>query len=213
MTQNDLQNYLKTQFPHTSSFISGLALFIVDSFVLLFSIGFGFFCVNIINSSAINFKSFLNYSTFIPFILIIFGCTGLYPGIMISPPEEVKKFFFSTFFCFTGICFSVFISQNHFNDLKNFFIKDSEYIAIIISFIIAFPFAVLLLPGARNLFKYIFGKFKWWGVPAIIYCNGEDNYFIVDKLLNHKSLGYHPAMIIDSSIDKQSYYKGIQVFP
>ena len=213
MTQNELSFYLKTQFPHTSSFISGLALFIVDSFVLLFSIGFGFFCVNIFNSSAINFKSFLNYSTFIPFILIIFGCTGLYPGIMISPPEEVKKFFFSTFFCFTGICFSVFISQNHFNDLKNFFIKDSEYIAIIISFIIAFPFAVLLLPGARNLFKYIFRKFKWWGVPAIIYCNGEDNYFIVDKLLNHKSLGYHPAVIIDSSIDKQSDYKGIPVFP
>ena len=124
MTQNELSYYLKSQFPHTSSFISGLALFIVDSFVLLFSIGFGFFCVNIFNSSAINFKSFLNYSTFIPFILIIFGCTGLYPGIMISPPEEVKKFFFSTFFCFTGICFSVFISENHFNDLKNFFIKD-----------------------------------------------------------------------------------------
>ena len=32
-------------------------------------------------------------------------------------------------------------------------------------------------------------------------------------MLNHKSLGYHPAVIIDSSIDKQSDYKGIPVFP
>ena len=89
MNKSDLKNYLKTSFPHTSSFRSGFSLFLVDSFVLLFSIGFGFFFVNIFNSSAINFKSFLNYSAFIPFILIIFACTGLYPGIMISPPEEV----------------------------------------------------------------------------------------------------------------------------
>ena len=32
-------------------------------------------------------------------------------------------------------------------------------------------------------------------------------------MLNHKSLDYHPAVIIDSSIDKQSDYKGIPVFP
>ena len=100
MTKNDLKDYLKKNYPITSSFRSGFALFIIDSLVLLFSIGLGFFVMNLINTSAINFKSFFNYSAFIPFILIIFGCTGLYPGIMISPPEEVKRFFFSTFFCF-----------------------------------------------------------------------------------------------------------------
>lgn len=213
MTEKDLTEYLKKNFPHTSSFISGFALFVVDSLVLLFSIGLGFFIVNLFNTSAINFKSFLNYSAFIPFILIIFACTGLYPGIMVSPPEEVKRFFFSTFFSFMGICFSVFISQNHSNGLRNFFIKDSEYIAIIVSFIIAFPLAFILLPGFRNIFKYIFGNFKWWGVPAVIYCNGEDNYFVIDKLIKHKSLGYHPALIIDSKVTEQTSYKGIPVFP
>lgn len=213
MTEKELIEYLKKNFPHTSSFLSGFALFIVDSLTLLFSIGFGFFIVNWFNASAINFRSFLNYSAFIPFILIIFICTGLYPGIMASPTEEVKRFFFSTFFSFVGICISVFISQNHFYELKNFFIKDSEYVAIIVSFIIAFPFAFLLLPGARNLFKFIFAKFKWWGVPAVIYCHGKDNYFIVDKLINHRYLGYHPAIIIDSDANEQGMYKNIPKFP
>ena len=42
MNKSDLKNYLKTSFPHTSSFRSGFSLFLVDSFVLLFSIGFVF---------------------------------------------------------------------------------------------------------------------------------------------------------------------------
>lgn len=213
MTEKNLIEYLKKNYPHTSSFFSGSALFIVDSLTLLFSIGLGFFIVNLFNASAINFKSFLNYAVFVPFILIIFICTGLYPGIMISPQEEIKRFFFSTFFSFAGICISVFISQNHFNEAKNFFIKDSEYLAIIISFIIAFPFAFLALPAMRSIFKFIFGKFKWWGVPAIFYCHGKDNYFIIDKLINHKYLGCHPALIIDSDTTEQGFYKNIPTFP
>ena len=35
MTEKDLTEYLKKNFPHTSSFISGFALFVVDSLVVI----------------------------------------------------------------------------------------------------------------------------------------------------------------------------------
>ena len=70
------------KYPQTSSFTSGLALFFVDALILILCIGFGFFVVNVFDTSDINFKSFVFYSVYIPFILLIFGCVGLYPGII-----------------------------------------------------------------------------------------------------------------------------------
>ena len=100
MTKEQLKSSLNEQFPHTSSFLSGFILFIVDILVLMLCIGIDFFIVNLIRIHDINFKSFVNYAVYIPFIMIIFGCVGLYPGIMIPPTEEVKKFSGATFFFF-----------------------------------------------------------------------------------------------------------------
>ena len=91
MNKEELQTSLNEQYPHTSSFLSGFILFLVDMFVLMLCIGIGFFIVNLIRIHDINFKSFVNYSIYIPVIMIVFGCVGLYPGIMIPPTEEVKK--------------------------------------------------------------------------------------------------------------------------
>ena len=43
----NLIEYFKKHFPHTSSFASGLSLFIVDAIVLFLCIGAGFFIVNL----------------------------------------------------------------------------------------------------------------------------------------------------------------------
>ena len=96
MTTSEFESYIKKYYHQTSSFISGLALFFVDALVLIFCIGLGFFIVNFFTPNSINFKSFINYSIYIPLILLFFGCIGLYPGIMNSPTEEVRKFFFSS---------------------------------------------------------------------------------------------------------------------
>ena len=101
MTTEELRESLNEQYPHTSSFLSGFILFLVDILVIILSIGIGFFIVNLVRIEDINFKSFINYSVYIPFIMIIFVCEGLYPGIMIPPTEEVKKNYQShiLFFC------------------------------------------------------------------------------------------------------------------
>lgn len=212
MEENKFSEYLVSQHRYTSSFRSGLALFIVDALALFISIGIAFFIVNLFNSSAINFRSFVNYIVYIPFILILFACLGLYPGIMSSPTEDVKKFFFCTFFSFLGIIITLVFFENNSITLTDLLIKDSQNTAISIALFITIPFATVLLPGMRELAKHMFCNKKWWGVPAVFYCSNNDAYYIVDKMLANKSLGYHPAVIINTSISGAGDYKGIPVF-
>ena len=212
MTTSEFGSYLKTKYPQTSSFTSGLALFFVDAIILILSIGFGFFIVNLFNTSDINFKSFINYSIYIPFILLIFGCIGLYPGIMNSPTQEVKKFFFSCAFSFVAIILTIIISDDNTIQFTKALIKDSEDIALSIAFIISIPVATIALPGFREFGKHFFCRFRWWGVPTVIYTDGNEANFIIDKLIKNKYLGYHPAVIISSNTNGETEYKGIPIF-
>lgn len=213
MTTSEFNLNLQKEYPRTSSFLSGLALFFVDALVLILCIGFGFFIVNLFNSSDINFKSFINYSIYIPFILIVFGCLGLYPGIMNSPTEEVKRFFFATTVSFIAIILTIIFSDANEIHFAQNLIQDSENIALTIAFCIAIPFATIALPAFREFAKHYFSRFKWWGVPAVIYTTGDSANFIIDKLVRNKYLGYHPVAIINSSSTQNDEYKGIPVFP
>lgn len=205
--------YLSNKYPRTSSFLSGLSLFFVDVIILIGSICFGFFVVNLIVPSYINFRSFINYSIYIPFILLIFCFIGLYPGIMIPPTEELKKFCLSTFFGFTAIILSILISNKNGMIVSRMIVKDSEDICVIIAFAISFPVATILLPAFRELSKHLFAKMKFWGVPAVVYCTGNSGDYIIKKLQHNKYLGYHPAVIIDSAADTPCYKFDIPVFP
>jgi len=213
MSTFDLTDYLKKKYPRTSSFLSGLALFFVDFFVLLFSIAFGFFIVNLIVPSNINFRSFINYVYFFPLILSVFACVGLYPGIMISNTEEVKKICGVTFFSFLAIILTIAVADIQESQLKEIIIRDSQNKALCAAFAIAFPVASILLPACRELFRHIFAKQKWWGVPAVIYCDDLSAEFIIEKLIKHPHLGYHPAIIVDSNCEEPIFYNGIPIYP
>lgn len=213
MTTSEFESYIKKNYHQTSSFISGLALFFVDALVLILCIGLGFFLINLFTPNAINFKSFINYSIYIPLILLFFGCIGLYPGIMNSPTEEVKKFFFSSLFSFISIIFTIIVSEENELRLADLLIKDSHKLPLAIAFIIAIPLSTIALPAFREAAKHYFGRFRWWGVPAVLFTSDHNGDFIIDKLLKNKYLGYHPAVIIDSNAKEAREYKGIPVFP
>ena len=213
MLINELREHLNKQSSHSSSFACGLTLFLVDALVMAFSFGLSFFIINIFESENINFKSFINYSVYIPFILLLFACNGLYPGIMNSPTEEVKRFSTCTFFSCLAIIFSLLLTNDKGFEISSFLIKDSQDIALIFAFILTIPIATLALRAFREFAKHLFQRAKWWGVSAVIYGDGDSYQFIVDKLLRNKYLGYNPAIIIDSSAKESYTYNNIPVFP
>lgn len=214
MSSEELLDYLKSKYPQTSSFVSGLSLLFVDLLVLMLSLGLGFFIVNFFFTSYINFKSVVNYFAFCPLIILVFAAVGLYPGIMIPPTEEVKKFCGCTFFALTAMSIGIIIADiNDYDMISKIIIKDSKDKAIILSFALTFPIATVLLPGFRELAKAFFARFKWWGVPAVIYSSNHSADFIIDKLIKNPYLGYHPAVIVDSEAKDFGEYRGIPLIP
>ena len=169
MNAEEFKNYLNTNYHRTSSFLSGLLIFFVDATVLFLCIVFGFFIANFMVPYTLNFRSVINYSVFLPFLLLLYVANGLYPSIMIPPTEEIKKFAISTFVGFTaivvGLVFSDYIGKD---EIIRFFIKDSYNRTIASAFIIAYPFAVLALPTARVFAKRFLSRHDSWGVPSVV---------------------------------------------
>lgn len=212
MENKEIIKDFKTKFPTTSSFFSGLTLFFVDAIVLFLCIGIGFFIVNLFVPRLINFRSFINYSVYIPVILLMFGCFGLYPGIMIPPNEEVKKFGLCTLICFIAIIISIFISELNDSSISRLIVKDSKDFPVVIAFCISYLFSLILLPSIREVVKRLCSHSKWWGVPAVIFCNGNSGDAVIDRLLKHPYLGYHPAIIIDIESKENHDYRNIPVY-
>lgn len=211
MTTDEFRSYLKKNFPYTSTFITGLLAFLVDILVIMLCLCLGFFIVNLISSHDIEFRSFVNYVVFVPAMMLIFSMMGLYPGIMISPAEEVRKYATGTFFSFALIIFSVFFSHSKDWDFIHAVVSYTQDGPLFFSFLIAFIFSLFLLPGFRELTRKIVAKRKWYGVPAVIYTNNMAAAAVIDKLNKKRYLGYFPCAIIDSKM-KEDNYNGIPVF-
>ena len=190
--------FFKAHFRRTSSFVSGTALMLTDTLAIMLSIGIGFFIVNAIYPPFINFKSFVNYAIYVPLILIVFYAAGLYPGILLAPQTEVKRFSICSFFAFIGISSSINVEMK-------------ERYPIAIALLVAWPFATILLPVGREMFRHIFGKLRWWGVPAVIYTKKADDLLIADRLIDRPNYGYRPALIVTQTKTLKKEYRGIPV--
>lgn len=200
MIEEEYLNYFNKKYWRTSSFTSGFALAVVDCIMVMLSIGTSFFIINFINHSWINFRSFVTYWIYLLPTIAVFYAAGLYPGISLPPADEVKKFGICSFFVFTGIALSITVEE-----------ADDKW-PIVIAFILATPFALILLPSGRELARHLLKNTKWFGVPAVIMLQGKKDFFIVDRLLTRKDLGYKPAIILDSSASENYSYKDIPVF-
>ena len=159
----NFSNYYKKNYRSSSSFSSGLYILIIDVLALFLCIGFGFFIVNLFDRSIINFKSFVNYFLFIPFIIIIYALNGLYPGIMMPPTEQLKKISISTFLCFFAISVSLFISNiQDVSFSKIHLITNSDESAIYLALLISLLFVIVFFLFFLEILKKIIQNCKWW---------------------------------------------------
>ncbi|MBQ0039998.1 MAG: undecaprenyl-phosphate galactose phosphotransferase WbaP [Treponema sp.] len=198
--ETQFEHSLKSQYKSTSSFISGIALAFIDCIAFMLAICIGFCIINTINGSWIKFYSFIKYSIFMPFIFAVFYANGLYPGILLAPEEEVKRFSMSAFFCLVGEAFALMTIKS-----------TRDFIPIAAALLLAWPFATILLPLGREFGRRIYARWSWWGVPAIIYSKGTQGNDIVQRLINRKYLGYKPILIITDSPFHDDSFMGIEI--
>lgn len=162
-------------------------------------IGAGFFVVNAVDIHLINFKSFVNYWTYLPFFFLMYNIFKLYPGILLVPSEQLRSFFLANAFMFGGIALSIIVET-----------EGRSYIAI--AFIIAFFFSIFVLPLSRVFARnYIFSRQRWWGIPAVVYGDCASIQKIIDNLIDNTRTGYIPVAIVDTKNVEMDYYRNIPI--
>ena len=201
MAEQDLKDVFRQKRYRTSSFASGVSLMFSDALFVMLSIGASFFIINLINHHWINFRSFVEYAVYLPPTLAVFYVAGLYPGISMPPGEEIKKFSICVFFVFAGIALSITVEEA------------DDKVPLVVAFLLATPIASLALPVGREAVRHFLAHRRWFGVPAVVYVNGDSGNFIITRLQERPDLGYRPALIIDSSASKPSTFSGVPVLP
>ncbi|MDR2491829.1 MAG: exopolysaccharide biosynthesis polyprenyl glycosylphosphotransferase [Spirochaetaceae bacterium] len=162
-----------------------MALLIVDMAAIMLCFGSSFFIINLIDHSLINFRSFVTYWVYLPVFIGVFYASKLYPGIMLPPADEVRRVSLCCACLFAGIALSIEVETD-------------DRTALWAAFLLAIPFAVIVIPLAREIARHIFSRFPWWGVGTIVYSSGTEGRTVIDRLLEHPELGYRPVLIVDT---------------
>ena len=199
MPYTELQDSIRSQYKHTSSFFMGISMVILDALALMISIGIGFFLVDLIYPE-LWLRSFIKYSVFLPLIFVIFYVAGLYPGILLAPEEEVRLFSLCTFFSLMGVAISI-------TTIKS----TKDFLPIAAALAVAWPFATILLPFGRELSRRLYCHFSWWGVPVIVYARGEHYKEIVKRLLTRKNFGYKPVLVLTDDAVPENSFMGVPI--
>ena len=200
MTAREFPQWFKSRFTHTSSFASGITFMIFDCIGVMLCVGAVFFTVNAVDRTLIVFRDFVHYWVYLPAFAAAFFAARLYPGIMLQPAEEVRRFSLTSFFCFTGIALSIAVETDDRNALS-------------VALLLAVPFATFILPLIREAVRHAVSFSRWWGIPVVVYSSSRDKQLVVDRLLKKPTLGYKPAAIIADDTAFYSEYRGIPVFP
>ncbi len=124
---------------------------------------------------------------------------GLYPGILLSPPEELKKLSQSTSVIFLAMSGAVFLS------------KEGELYSRVI-FLIAWFGSLFALPACRSVLRRLVHAKNWWGHPVVILGAGKTGREVCNAVNREHRLGLRPIAFFDDDPDKVgTHFHGVPV--
>lgn len=135
------------------------------------------------------FSLYLHLAPCLGLFLIANALVGLYPGILLSPPEELKKLFQSTSVIFLALSGVVFLS------------KQGELYSRGI-FLMAWFAAIFVLPICRSLLRRFAHTKNWWGHPVVILGAGKTGQEVCSALNREYRLGLRPVGFFDDDPNK-----------
>jgi Undecaprenyl-phosphate galactose phosphotransferase WbaP len=139
-------------------------------------------------------RQFLNLAPLWIVVLAFFAWRGLYPGVGLSPVEELRRL--------TVLTSVVFLLGT----AVTFWIRTAEVYSRSV-FGLAWIFSLILLPVLRALIRNMAVRLHLWGEPVGVVGYGPQGRKVVDFLCNNLRFGLRPVAVIDgfeSSKDESS---------
>lgn len=141
------------------------------------------------------------YAKLFPALIIfytLFSLRQLYPGILLSPPDELKRISQSIALGFLTLAVIVFLS------------KQAEHYSRGI-FIMALTMSLIVTPVLRAVFRHFGCRIGIWGRRTIIFGAGQTGRIVAKTLLKKPGLGLKPIAFLDD--DPQKIGTSLQGIP
>jgi Undecaprenyl-phosphate galactose phosphotransferase WbaP len=124
----------------------------------------------------VDIEPYVRLWPFLPAFLLLFCSAGLYSGLALSPPEELRR---ATLCSSVGFVLLSILTVS-LRGASNF-IRPALLIAICLS--------LVLVPFLRACTRTILGKKDWWGYPALLFGPYEKSRAMVEALQKNPGLG------------------------
>ena len=168
---------------HTS--LRMLALLALSDFLALFLVWFiSVWLQRYVVDARLSLLLYWRLTPFLGLFIAANALVGLYPGILLSPPEELKKLTQSISVIFLALAAGLFLA------------KQSTLFSRAI-FLMAWVGALVAVPVFRSILRRMAHRWRWWGHPAVIFGAGITGHAVAKALAQSHRLGLKPIVFLD----------------
>jgi len=174
-----------------------LCLMSADILTLLLSV-----TISLLSKAAVSgiteWEPYLRLWPFLFVFVAVYAVVGLYTGVALSPPEELRRATLSSVLVF----FLLGAATVPLRGASRYFTW-AMFLAMLLS--------VVLLPILRAMVRSRFANESWWGSPAVVFGAGEAGRRIVNTLLDQPGLGLKPVAIVDDDPEQGGSVRGVPI--
>ncbi|MGB3494550.1 MAG: undecaprenyl-phosphate galactose phosphotransferase WbaP [Elainellaceae cyanobacterium] len=130
--------------------------------------------------------------------IIAYATVGLYPGVAISPVDELRWISVATTLIYLVLGSAIFLFQE-----ATLFSRSV--------FLIAWLLSLLLVHVSRAICRALFAPRHWWGYPVIILGAGQTGEMVIRTLQRRPRIGLKPVLVLDDDPEKRGSLHGVPV--
>ena len=116
--------------------------------------------------------------------LVAYAVLGLYPGVGLSPVEELRRLTAANATVFLVLAGAIFLHKDAATFSRGIFIAK-------------WLLSMALVPLARSAARSLFARRPWWGVPILIFGAGRAAHLVIAALKKQPALGLKPVACLD----------------
>mgnify|MGYP005847536167 CR=1 FL=1 len=130
--------------------------------------------------------------------ILTYAVIGLYPGVSLSPVDELRWVSLSTTLTYLVLGSAIFLRQEGEVYSRGLFLT-------------AWVLSILLVLLSRWLTRHIFASSKWWGYPVMVLGAGKTGDMVIRLLKRSPSIGLKPVLVLDDDPEKWGTLHGVPV--
>lgn len=131
-------------------------------------------------------------------VVVMYGLARLYPGVGLSPVEELRRLCLTTTLFYFALAAVIFL-----------FREGTTYSRGI--FLMAWPLSMAGVWLARITVKRLVAPRPWWGFPVIVMGAGRTGALVIRTLNRQPGLGLKPIAVLDDDPNKQGTLESVPV--